>query len=955
MPVMYKKVLIGLVFLLICIKPIAAQCFGGDSLLKRINFQRESSKLSFEEQIKELSRYEAGMAGCVYKHDSVHAMLFSEIGSLYSSLKNFPKAIQYYRKAIDLISLNASKPSVNLKHLITDYSNLSAIYDSLHRPVEKMKALDSCIAIAIRLKYIDLYCLKALYAWIKYSFDIGDYHRCINYANLCESFAMQYARNGSKKDFDLGSSFAWSSLLWRLNALIFLKDYEAAENMLESKAEECEKNGHKNYLGVIYGSLAEVLVFSGNCEKALLYHNKAYAIEKISGSAFNCKAMLNGVAHDIYINCYKNADKALDYYRRALNYKVNEEQFRVVSSMESLSILSRIGDVFVSRNQYDSAFRYMQLAFDQIKPGINEIGVLNSSLDDFFRQKRIRYIATLIIDKAEAFHQKYKATGDLDAIKEAIRIYKVADQFLERIKNEQFDERSKLFWRSDKRRLYERAIEACYADGNMTDIFYFFERSRAVLLYDQFNEQRWLKEEDIVKQTQIRRIISQSEKELATLDKASARSLELQSKIMSDRQELDRLSNKIKVENPLYYQNFLQTGQISIRDVQLRLLKGNDKLIEFFDGDSAVYSLIITATQVYVDRIDKYVFDHSVTEFISFISDHEKLNKNFDRFVNTSFSLYQLIFQKYSMLPGRIIVSHDSRYFPVEALVTNKSAPPSYLIQKHPVSYTHSAKFLLIDFNTQTFRGTRNLMGIAPVHFRPGLNQASLPGSDISLQTLKANFPDADIRIFKDASKNNFLQKFSQYRIIQLYTHASDNINSGEPGIYFSDSVLYLSDLINEKKPVTKLIVLSACETGTGQWYRGEGVFSFNRGFAALGIPSSVTNLWSVDNQSTYKLTELFYKYLAKGLATDVALQKAKIEFIVTSSKENQMPYYWAATILAGKTDAIELKKTFTWKLLIILLVLVSGLSLVGYRLWIRKKKNNNQFSKTGDANALYS
>jgi CHAT domain-containing protein len=58
--------------------------------------------------------------------------------------------------------------------------------------------------------------------------------------------------------------------------------------------------------------------------------------------------------------------------------------------------------------------------------------------------------------------------------------------------------------------------------------------------------------------------------------------------------------------------------------------------------------------------------------------------------------------------------------------------------------------------------------------------------------------------------------------------------------------------------------------------YHGEGIFSFKSGFAALGIPSSVTNLWSVDDKSTYKITELFYKYLAKGLPLDIALQNAK-------------------------------------------------------------------------------
>ncbi len=96
---------------------------------------------------------------------------------------------------------------------------------------------------------------------------------------------------------------------------------------------------------------------------------------------------------------------------------------------------------------------------------------------------------------------------------------------------------------------------------------------------------------------------------------------------------------------------------------------------------------------------------------------------------------------------------------------------------------------------------------------------------------------------------------------------ASDSSSRGEPVIYFADSALYLSELVGENKAATQLIVLSACETATGKEYKGEGVFSFNRGFAALGIPAAISSLWSVDNKSTYRITELFYKWLSQGAA----------------------------------------------------------------------------------------
>ena len=156
--------------------------------------------------------------------------------------------------------------------------------------------------------------------------------------------------------------------------------------------------------------------------------------------------------------------------------------------------------------------------------------------------------------------------------------------------------------------------------------------------------------------------------------------------------------------------------------------------------------------------------------------------------------------------------------------------------------------------------------------------------------------------IASEATRNHFMQRFQDYKIIQLYTHASDTSYYGEPVIYFSDSALYLSELIPESKIASQLIVLSACETGNGKLFKGEGVFSFNRGFASVGIPSSVINLWSVDDESTYKLTELFYKYVHNGLPLDLALQKAKMEFISTSSKLKSLPFYWAAAVLVGKS-----------------------------------------------------
>ena len=109
----------------------------------------------------------------------------------------------------------------------------------------------------------------------------------------------------------------------------------------------------------------------------------------------------------------------------------------------------------------------------------------------------------------------------------------------------------------------------------------------------------------------------------------------------------------------------------------------------------------------------------------------------------------------------------------------------------------------------------------------------------------------------------------------------------------------------------------------------------------SAGIPSTVTTLWQVDNKATYQLTEAFYKYLNQGLPKDIALQKAKLEFLDMQDKSFDLPYYWAANIILGKTNAIEYDKTTATKTNLIALVatILIGSGILFYILRQRRKK----------------
>jgi len=344
--------------------------------------------------------------------------------------------------------------------------------------------------------------------------------------------------------------------------------------------------------------------------------------------------------------------------------------------------------------------------------------------------------------------------------------------------------------------------------------------------------------------------------------------------------------------------------------VKQKILNDHQALVELFEGDSAIYVLAVTGQKNYLQKIDKTTFDSLSETCGTFISNADLLNRNFETFKKLSFQLYQVVFRNIYLPAGRIIISSGGKYFPFEALVVN-TQPLTYFVEDHAVTYTYSARYLLNDFSTQATFNSYTFLGIAPVEYGNGL--AALQGSDESIKRVQNYFSNATSLVRGSASKNNFLKDYYKYKIIQLYTHAKGGYNS-EPTIYFSDSALLLSDLFYESKPSTDLIVLSACETAEGKLYNGEGVFSFNREFAALGIPSAISNLWKVDDRSSYEITELFYKYLVQGLPLDVALQRAKKEFKSISSKEKNLPYYWAGSILVGQGNPIHVQKTFPWR-----------------------------------------
>lgn len=125
----------------------------------------------------------------------------------------------------------------------------------------------------------------------------------------------------------------------------------------------------------------------------------------------------------------------------------------------------------------------------------------------------------------------------------------------------------------------------------------------------------------------------------------------------------------------------------------------------------------------------------------------------------------------------------------------------------------------------------------------------------------------------------------------------------------------------------TKLVVLSACETGLGDLQVGgggrvsDGVYGLRRALVLAGSETQVMSLWQVSDEATRDLMVAYYRRLQAGEGRTEALRQVQLEMIKskrpettasaqrglaseigqpTGTADRSHPFYWASFIQSG-------------------------------------------------------
>jgi hypothetical protein len=87
----------------------------------------------------------------------------------------------------------------------------------------------------------------------------------------------------------------------------------------------------------------------------------------------------------------------------------------------------------------------------------------------------------------------------------------------------------------------------------------------------------------------------------------------------------------------------------------------------------------------------------------------------------------------------------------------------------------------------------------------------------------------------------------------------------------------------------TWLVVLSACETGSGEARAGEGVMGLRRGFIQAGARNLLMTLWPISDKTTVQIMLDFYEAADKTHNAPEALAEVQRAWLVKLRKESDL------------------------------------------------------------------
>ena len=802
--------------------------------------------------------------------------------------------------------------------------------------------------------YWNLACIKV---------DLGDYDEAIYYMNKSLEWAEEFGPlevEELKKHRLLSNTYTFLAKTYLLKSenefgasfLQLIKQCDSANNIWNFTDNYFFIKGFLAFKRKDYRQAQNALIKSVFNDINLDYKafkSRIYDKNSIVQKSRSQNAYINDAIHllaDISFN-QEDYRTAMEWYDYSIIHfmKEKEADFR-------RSILPKIGIIncFLAEENLDSALLLCERYLEEYK-FYHDIELFKKQVrnETYSIEKNALRLLQL---KGEILVRLYNHTPNTNSESEIIETFRFTDYLItELIKRYDFKQSKKLilqksmeFTNLSLSFLYDRYLQT-HKFECLEMIFSIIEKSKSIILNSELDYQqakyltgisRELLDADKKYQNQIRDLQTLLINTSQNLGSTNAR-IELGAKLVSLSENYRLFQESLEKEYPHYrkYKNLNSYSRLTEVQAELPV---NTSIVEYHLTDSFVYIMMVNSQKVFVDRIliDSGFLD-SLSFFTQQLAPYEACNNQ--EYHQYALHLYRKLLGSaeyyFVRTPNLVIIPHKFlSCLSFEALCQKKVEDEvlsfrnlAYLLNDYNIRYEYSISTMNIPHKL------KDSIKLTYCGFAPSFSQMDRDEFVVLNEANRAYFPmlrnekilplifnrdevilanqiaGGQSFLSQDATEENFKKFASRANILHLATHAfvSETNPSKSHLVFFQndscereDGNLY-RDEIEKQNFSNELTILSACNSGSGNWSVGEGALSLANAFKYAGSKNLLISLKSINDESTKLIINYFFTELSLGKGKSTALSRAKKKYISNVSDDKYAhPQYWANLVMIG-------------------------------------------------------
>lgn len=691
-------------------------------------------------------------------------------------------------------------------------------------------------------------------------------------------------------------------------------DYTSAENTIKHYLYLAIKENNLTQKASAIINLSAVYKSVGKNQEAIDLLENAYAANTLSDEK---KAVVLSLLGENYL-AKKELDKAVnvfektatiapspllyknlatvyrhkkDYLKAADYIKKAKLELSNISKRERSQLYLEEAKLLLDQKKINESQKVIQKIFGELIPSYNPKTILPT--------REMLYPENLLIDALDVLASTYEAQKEYQ---KAIDCYDLTFAIDAQFYSFLFYEDTSLVHSADIRNRVEKAIgnyEKCYQE---TKDIAFLEQAFAL--------------QENTKSSTLKNYIALTKKSGNAHQKSILFAIhELSNTIIKEQEkgekaDLEVINNALKLQNEKiaalkesFEKNKIDSvSRLDFDRLYYKLKTDDATLTAYFYGKEKVYIFDLSDSQIRLKSFpNSSTNKKKITDYLDYFAESSAISNNLAGYKQQSYKLYKLLrlekikTKKHLILPDGLLCFISFESLLTKISQSNNFSKLPYLMKEEIISYATSAEFYIN--NKKPSYKDQSVLGVFPVFEN---SNRTLAFSIEELKSIKQLYKGTYLEK-KQATYANFLKDIHHYPIFHLSTHASSGNMEVPAAISFYDQEVLYSNLYSLNIH-PDLVILSACETGIGKLYRGEGALSIARGFQNAGAENLLFSLWKVNDYTTSELMKNFYENCKKDEAYFRANHLAKTDFLndrnIPNSKKS--PYYWSAFVFYG-------------------------------------------------------